>query len=479
MKLSVKLQDNKNLLQEKLNKSDVVFSDIRIGRRSALVLYVDALVSAEKIGDLILRPLLKLKPLPSPPTIAATLPEPSATLVTAPEEVISNVLDGQVAVIFDKYAAALSFDVKKPEYRAITEPPTSAVVKGPREGFTESIKANLSLVRKRLKTEKLALEKFRVGRLTKTDVIMVYLSDIADGKVIEKLKNRINKIDIDGIVDSSYIAKFVDEHKTSLFKQTGATEKPDVFTAKLLEGRVGVLVDGSPIALTVPYLMFEDFQSAEDYFQNPYRSNMERVVRLISIFAAIFLPSVFVSAQLFHLQIIPLNFLLTIVNSIKGIPLSPSLEMFFTLLIFEILNEASIRMPKYVGMALSIVGALVLGDTAVRAGIVSTPTIMIMALSGICLYTVPELVDSMSFLRLLFLLVAGSVGGFGIVLLCCFLVIYLTSLENFDTPFLAPFSPLVTDDLKDGVFMTFLPNMTYRPLSLKPKNKKRMKKEDE
>ena len=181
------------------------------------------------------------------------------------------------------------------------------------------------------------------------------------------------------------------------------------------------------------------------------------------------------SAQLFHLQIIPLNFLLTIVNSIKGIPLSPSFEMFFTLLIFEILNEASIRMPKYVGMALSIVGALVLGDTAVRAGIVSTPTIMIMALSGISLYTVPELVDSMSFLRLVYLIVAGSIGGYGLILLSCLLIVYLASLENFDVPVLAPFAPLTTEDFKDSVLMTFLRDMKKRPKTLKPKDVVRIK----
>ena len=475
MRISLKLAENKKYLSDALKTCDVAMSDVKVGRKAALIIYVDALTDTARIADLIIRPLLKMKPLPPPQKIAAASPEANIGIVTTLKEAIEKVLDGQAVILFDKADVALCYDVKKYDFRSITEPPTSAVVKGPREGFTESIKANVSLIRRRLKTDKLTIEKFKVGRLTNTDVFMIYLSNVADDKVITKLRQRIENIDIDGVVDSSYISKFVDEHKTSLFKQTGTTEKPDIFTAKILEGRVGVIVDGSPIALTVPYLMFEDFQSSEDYFQNAYRSNMQRIVRLISIFSAIFVPAVFVSAQLFHLQIIPLNFLLTIVNSIKGIPLSPSLEMFFTLLIFEILNEASIRMPKYVGMALSIVGALVLGDTAVRAGIVSTPTIMIMALSGICLYTVPELVESMSFLRLLFLIAAGSIGGFGIVLLCCTLVIYLTSLENFDTPFLAPFAPLVKRDLKDSAFMTYLPDMTTRPETLKPKNKKRMR----
>ena len=479
MKLSEKLSVNKDRLDKVLKGCDVTFTDLSTGRKKALLLYIDAIVDPDRIGELVLKPLFKLKPLPPPQKIAEKLPEASANLIFDTDETIKKLLDGNAVILFDSCRAGLSFDVKKFDFRAITEPPTAAVVKGPREGFTESIKANVSLIRRRLKTEKLTVEKFRIGRLTRTDVFVIYLNGIADDKVITKLKMRLENIDVDGITDSSYVSKFIDEHKTSLFKQSGTTEKPDIFTSKILEGRVGILVDGSPIAITVPYLIFEDFQSSEDYYENTFRANMQRIVRLISIFLAIFLPSVFVSAQLFHLQIIPLNFLLTIVNSIKGIPLSPSLEMFFTLLIFEILNEASIRMPKYVGMALSIVGALVLGDTAVRAGIVSTPTIMIMALSGICLYTVPELVESMSFLRLLFLITAGSVGGFGILLLCCALVVYLTSLENFDTPFLAPFAPLVKSDLKDSAFMTFLPDMTYRPVTLKPKNKKRMKFPDE
>ena len=166
--------------------------------------------------------------------------------------------------------------------------------------------------------------------------------------------------------------------------------------------------------------------------------------------------------------------MLTIVNSIKGIPLSPSYEMFFTFLIFEILNEASVRMPKYVGMVLSIVGALVLGDTAVKAGIVSTPTIMIMALSGIGLYTAPELVDSMSILRLCFLIIAGSFGGYGIVLLSTYILTYLCSMDNFGTPILAPYAPSISRDKKDGFYIDYLTNMKKRPQVFRGKNKTRM-----
>ena len=346
MPISEDIKNAEALLKKKLENCDAVFYQTTAASKKALLAYIDALVDVNAVSEHILKPLYKLRPPINADTLVKKLPKAGSKTVSDLDKAVAAVIDGQAVLFIDGSAEAIAFDVKKPEARAVAEPPTSAVVKGPREGFTESVKTNLSLIRRRLKTDKLKIEKFKVGRVTKTDVLMLYLENVTDDKVIVKVRNRIKAIDIDGVIDSSYIAKFIAERKASLFKQSGNTEKPDILAAKILEGRVGILVDGSPIALTVPYLLFEDFQSSEDYFQNSYRSNMARIVRLISIMLAILLPSVFVSAQLFHLQIIPLNFLLTIVNSIKGIPLSPSLEMFFTLVVFEILNEASIRMPK-------------------------------------------------------------------------------------------------------------------------------------
>ena len=315
-----------------------------------------------------------------------------------------------------------------------------------------------------------------MGKYTKTTVSVVYISSLANKELIEKVKKRIQAIDIDGIPDSSYISKFISDDGKSLFKHTGTTEKPDIMVAKMLEGRIGILVDGSPIAITLPYLIIEDFQTPEDYYISVFRANFIRILRVLSLFIAVLLPAFFVAAQLFHLQFIPLNFLLTIVNSIKGIPLSPSYEMFFTLLIFEILNEASIRMPKYVGMAVSIVGALVLGETAVNAGIVSTPAIMIMALSGICIYTVPEQLETVSIIRIIFLIIAGSIGAYGILLCTAFLFIYVSSQTLSFAPLLAPYAPLVKEDLKDGLTLTPVSEMQYRPKSFtRGNNDRRLK----
>ena len=295
----------------------------------------------------------------------------------------------------------------------------------------------------------------------------------------ESVKERLAKIEIDGILDASYVSKFLNEKKSSLFKQVGTTEKPDILASKLLEGRIGIVVDGSPIALTLPYILIEDFQSPEDYYTSPYKATVARGLRALSVFLAVLLPGFFVAAQLFHLQLIPLNFLLTIVNSIKGIPLSPSFEMFFTLLIFEILNEASVRMPKYVGMVVSIVGGLVLGETAVNAGIISAPALMIIALSGICLYTVPELVQTFSLVRIIILILAGSLGGYSIILAGAFFLIYLVSFEDFKTPLLAPYAPMILHDKRDGFYKGALTSQKERPVVFKSPNKTRLKiKED-
>jgi len=333
----------------------------------------------------------------------------------------------------------------------------------------------MALLRKRLKTKNLQFETFTVGKSTKTFVSVAYLDNIADEKVKEQIIKRLKMIEIDGVPDSSYIAKFLSKKPYSLFKQVGTTEKPDILACKMLEGRIGIFVDGSPIALTLPYILVEDFQSVQDYLVTPYRATVSRILRLVSLIVALILPAYYVSAQLFKLQLLPLGLLMTISGNVRDLPLSPSLELFFLMLILEILIEASVRMPKYVGLALSVVGALVLGDTAVKAGIVSSSAIIIVALSGIASYTLPDMAGSLSVLKFAYLIVAGSIGTFGIVLFTGLLLLYLCTSDSYGAPLLAPFSPLITKDLRDSVVKSDIYNLKTRPEFLKGKNKTRLK----
>lgn len=474
MKISRDLTENLNKLKNTFTSEDITFLDLEIGVRKGVLIFINDIVNKESLGDLILRPVSKMQGELDFEQISQKLLSPEKTEVTTFKDLNLDLLMGNAILIIDGFDKALSFGLKQFEKRAITEPPTSTVLKGPREGFVESLPVNVSLMRRRLKSEKLIFENVTVGKYSKTPVALCYIDGIADKMLVKKLKNKIQAINIDAILDSSYVSKYLGEHDISIFKQVGNTEKPDILAAKILEGRVAVFVDGSPIALTVPYLLLEDFQSPSDYYNSPYSATAARLIRFLSVLFALFLPAFFVASELFHLQLIPLSFLLTIVNSIKGIPLSPSYEMFFTVLIFEILNEASVRMPKYVGMVVSIVGGLVLGETAVNAGIISAPTLMIVALSGICLYTVPELEQTFSVLRILFLIVAGSSGGYGILVAIAIFFIHLVTFENYNTPLCAPFSPLIKEDMKDALYKGFLTELQYRPKSLKNKNKRRI-----
>ena len=477
MNLTDSLQKNIKTLKAALKSDDVSFINVKVGKTNGTVIFVNDLVDKVALGKLVIAPLSDFNGEVTEQSLSDLLLCPDKKIekdVTAVAEAVSA---GKAVLIADGITVGFSLGFTKYEKRSIAEPPTSTVIKGPREGFVESLPVNVSLIRRKLKTPALRVVQLTAGKYSRTPVSLVYVDGIVDPELVGKITNKINGINIDAILDSSYVAKYLGGHKTSLFKQVGNTEKPDVLASRILEGRVGILVDGSPIALTVPYLLIEDFQSPGDYYSSSYSATLARIIRFFAVGISILLPAFFVSAELFHLQLIPLAFLLTIVNSIKGIPLSPSYEMFFTLLIFEILNEASVRMPKYVGMVVSIVGGLVLGETAVKAGIISAPALMIIALSGICLYTVPELEQSFSVIRLLFLIIGGSVGGYGLILLSGAFVIYLTSFENFDTPLTAPFSPLILKDLKDGVYKGFFAEQQLRPLSLKNFDKVRIKKE--
>ncbi len=475
MNLKKQLDQNQKVLKALLPSDDVIFFDFLIGGRNAVAIYVDSITDRQMLGLEVLSPIKESSLRGGIKTVAKSVNSANVKILNTINECADEILSGSTIILIDGKNGAIAADLKKFDVRAIAEPPTELAIKGPRNGFNECIKTNLSLVRRYLKTTALKIEMLTCGKFTSTAIALMYIDGITSPDVIKKVRKKIKDFNIDGIPDSSYISKALNERKFSLFKQVGSTERPDVLIEKMLEGRVGVLVDGSPFALTLPYMLIEDFQAAEDYYISSYRANLVRALRVAALFFSVFLPSIFVAAQLFHLQLIPLNFLLTIVNSIKGIPLSPSLEMFFLLLIFEILNETSVRMPKYVGMALAVVGALVLGETAVNAGLVSTPALLIMAMSGISIYTVPELTETTSLLRFIALIVAGSVGGYGLVVYGAFLICYLCCTENYGTPYVAPYSPLIANDLQDGLYMQEVTSMPYRPVALKSKNKKRQK----
>lgn len=478
MNISENLEKNLAALKKELPSEDILtYAFETADKTPCAIVYADGIVNKQLLGDLIARPLskLSLKKENATEVIKKSALFPELKTATTISDATKEILDGNSLLLVDSTATGFIVGAKLLPNRAVIEPPTDIAVKGPREGFIEDVKTNMSLVRKRLKTPDLRFETVRVGRRSDTAVALCWLEGTSDPRVKDEIKAQLNEIDIDFIPDSSYIASLLSPRKHSIFRNLGTTEKPDIFAAKLCEGRVGLLVDGSPIALTAPFLLTEDLQSSEDYFSSPFVATTFRLLRVLALFIAILLPAFYIAAQLFKIQLLPLGLTLTILSSSRELPLSPSLEMFVVLLLLEVLKEASIRMPKYVGMSLSVVGALVLGETAVSAGFLSSPTIIIVAFSGICLYTVPNFVETGSILRWLFLIVAGSIGPFGIVLFVAFLLYYLLSSDAYGTPILAPFSPLIPHDLRDTVVKYDMLSLKTRPKTLRSKNTTRLR----
>lgn len=389
-------------------------------------------------------------------------------------EILKNIVKGCVIVFLSNSDQFLSIDILKYNSRAPSEPPTSSVILGPREGFTEDLKTNLGLLRKRFYSNNLVYENLVVGKSTQTQVVVAYLDSIVDKNIVKNIKKRLKAIEIDGIVDSYYIATILAERPNSIFKQVGAVEKPDVVTAKMLEGRVAILVDNSPVVLTVPFVFLEDLQSSNDYYSNYSFATLIRIIRMLGLILAILGPGTYIALQLFHYSILPFKYLITIADSTQQVPFTPFVEIMFITLLFQILYEVSLRLPSYLGLATSIVGALILGETGVEAGLISPPSVIVVAIAKIALYTVPDQYTQITILQFVFLFLGAALGVLGIVGGMIYVFTYANSIENYGAPYFAPFAPFILSDSKDTILKVPLLDMTKRPKCFKNSNEKRI-----
>ncbi len=466
-----------NEIQKALDCDDVIVRRLNLGEVDGALIYVDALSDKVLLEQDIIRPLLSADKMEANADYIQSVINYGETLKSSEDigDAVTTIAKGDIVFVIDKAQQYFFISLKQFNFRSVTEPPTESVLHGPREGFIEDIKVNLSLVRRKLKTPQLKVKQLCLGKESNTTVAIIYLGDIADPDTVKEVTHRVASIDIDGVISSGYVERYVEKYNKSIFPQTGITEKPDIVVAKLLEGRVAILIDGTPVAITVPFLLFEGFQDSYDYYCRDWRASMLRVFRVMGALLSICLPGIYVAVQEFHYHLLPLKFMITVLNAISGIPFTPPMEMLFVLILFEILNQASVRMPKYVGTALSIVGAIVLGDTAVQAGLLSSPAVLIVAISAIGINCVPELADTFSILRLALLLVGSVLGLFGIMVFLVLVLTYLCSLQSYKTPYLAPFAPLIVSDLKDAIVKDSIKGMEKRPYSVSTENRRRVR----
>ncbi len=451
--------------------------DVRIREVSCgielTVVCLDTMCDDKKVSSYVLQPLVYAEGATDISAVKTTLMAGAVVSKTVNlQSAIEDFVNGYT-LVWDSKGNCLSIDTRTTVGRAVAEPPTSMVLRGPREGFVEDLKVNITLLRKRLKTTSFKAININVGKYTNTAVSICYIDGIADQTIVEKITQQLQAIDTDAILDSSYLARYLDTNKTILFRRVGITEKPDIAVAKMIEGRVAIVVDGSPMVLTLPYLFVEDMQSPGDYYENSSITVFGRILRFVSVLASVLLPSLYVCLQVYNYQIIPLKFLITIMNASEAIPFSPLAEMLLVLIIFDILREANLRMPSAVGISLSLVGAIVLGDAAVKAGLLGAPAVMIGALSGIGLFTLPDNTLVMSLMRLIVTFLGGVMGLLGVTLATIVTLLYLASLQNNKTPFLAPFAPNIPNDRQDAIGQKPVPDMDKRPESIPNENKTR------
>ena len=482
--LSPSLETNISAMKRLLcDDSDFIVRVFEIpvaGGKKAALFFIDGLVRAETIRDTILRPLMMESRHISAGEEAQnfSIRDLSRSFLlsgelktgTTYEEVCAACLMGDTAVMVDGFAEFIFLNTKGFERRAVTEPQTETVVRGPREGFTEVLRTNTSLIRRKLKTSHLRMDMMTIGRKTQTNVCLAYLDNVANPALIREVKRRLDRIDTDSILSSGFVEEYIEDAPSSVFQTIAYTEKPDIVAAKLLEGRCALVVDGTPFVLTMPMLFIECFHSPEDYTIRPFIATFLRVIRAISFLLSLSAPAIYVAMTVFHQELIPTTLLFTIAAASENTPFNSVTETAIMLLTFEVLKEAGIRLPKPVGQAVSIVGALVMGQAAIQAGLVGAPVVVVIAFTAVSSFLVPQLSDSTSLLRWFLLLLASIFGGFGITMGVMALLFHLASLESFGSHYLYPYAPFSLTDMKDSIVRAPLWRMRTRPATLRPQD---------
>ncbi|MEH6854232.1 spore germination protein [Priestia megaterium] len=473
--LTGKLHDDMQELKIVFERfSDIVYREFQIGSKKGTLIFLDGLVNMELIDSDILKPLLNYeKKQLNPPRIQLLKQLFLEQVITTSQishgqkipEIIDHILSGDTVLLIDGMQQALFISLRGWDKRGVEEPATEAVVRGPREGFTESLRTNTSLLRRRLKTPKLKMELTTVGRLSKTDIVLTYLEGIADDSLITEVRDRVNRIDIDAILESGYIEELIQDNPFSIFPQISYTERPDKVAGNLLEGHIGILIDNTPFCLIAPQTFFQMLQGSEDYYLRYPIASFVRWIRYLFLLIALLLPSLYIALTTFHQEMIPTNLLLSIAAARETVPFPALVEALIMEISFEGLREAGIRLPRPAGQAVSIVGALVIGQAAVQAGIVSSSMVIIVALTGIASFVFPSynLGNSIRILRFPMMILAGTMGVYGVLLGMIALQIHICRLRSFGVPYFSPVAPLDTHSLKDVVVRAPWWTMTRRP----------------
>ena len=487
-RLNSELALNEKALKECFkNCSDLVFRTIFVaGKMKILLIYIDGLSDTKTLEEILLKPLM-YEGIPEGmdeiKTIGQALEQQLLSVSEVKREseiseIIKGILKGSIAILVDGEEKGMLLGLAGFEKRAIDEPLTESAIRGPKDGFIENLRTNTALLRRRIRSTRLKLESFNIGELTQTDVIVAYIEGIASNSLLAEVRSRISRIQIDAVLSSSFIEEFIEDVPYSPMPQIQNTERPDIVAASLIEGKVAILIDNTPFVLIVPMTFWSGLQAVDDYYERFIYTTFIRWVRYVLFNFSLFMPSLYVALTTYHPKLIPAPLLISIAAARDSVPFPAIVEAFLMEFMFEGLREAGIRLPKAIGPAVSIVGALVIGQAAVQAGIVSTPMVIVVATTGIASFAIPRynLGTAFRMIRFVMLILAGIFGLYGIVIGFIALVIHLVNLRSFGVPYFSPVAPQIPEHLKDVLVRAPRWSLTYRPALIAGDNKKRIPK---
>ncbi|MCM3693324.1 spore germination protein [Neobacillus niacini] len=479
------LQDQINYIKEKTGNSiDIVIRKLQLkdGKGpDVAVVFVEGISDSKAINDFLIESIINKSTVPSSRPIFEILFEKVVALgdvkeITDWDNLYLSLMSGESIILVDGAQKALSASTRGGEQRSIEEPGSQVTVRGPRDGFTENIRTNTSLIRKRIQNPNLWLENMKIGSVTKTDVSIMYIKGIAKDEIVEEVRNRLKRIEIDSILESGYIEQLIEDQAFTTFPTLYHTERPDMVAGNLLEGRVAIIVNGTPFVLIAPAVFIQFFQSVEDYYGRADIATALRFLRILIFFISIIAPAAYIAVTTFHQEMIPTQLLVAIAAQREAVPFPALVEALIMEVAFEILREAGIRMPRAVGSAISIVGALVIGQAAVQAGIVSPAMVIVVAITAIANFATPAFAVAISarLIRFGFMFAAATFGFYGIILGIIILAIHLCSLRSFGVPYLTPMAPLILANMGDTIIRLPLWAQKKRPALISSDNSNRV-----
>lgn len=455
------LDKNSKCLEELFNdSSDFEKIEVKIGNKNGCVFYLGTMLNKNELNLQVLdslRQAFKEKDFKDIEEVReAYFPVISYKYAKTLHEIVWQILNGYAVLIVDQHDKAIALEVGGGDKRSIEEPSTQTIIRGPKDGFIESIDTNIGLVRSRIKNPQLVFEDFYIGRDSNTKLSIGYLKNVVNQDILDELKKRLKKINTSAVLDTGNIEEFITDQNFTPFPLIYNTERPDSVSGNILDGKIAIFLDGTPFVLIAPTVFTDFFQSAEDYYQPYFMTSFIRIIRYISFMITLVLPSLYVALTTYHHELLPTQLLISVQSQREGVPFPAVIEILVMELTFEVLREAGVRMPRVVGQTLSIVGALVIGQAAVEAGLVSNVLVIIVAFSAIASFVSPiyNFAIAARLIRFLLILVAAMFGLYGVLWVLIMMVIHLVSLRSFGIPYLTPVAPFKVGDQTD-IFVRF------------------------